>query len=149
VNVRYENKPKVEPRSAVLPAPTHSSVYIERMVDRAISPTKRQIMATETLKERKTSIVAKHKVVSQKDWLAARKELLKKEKAATHTRDALSAERRKLPWVRVEKNYIFDTPAGKRTLADLFNGHSQLVIYHFMFGPDWEEGCPSCSFLSD
>jgi predicted dithiol-disulfide oxidoreductase (DUF899 family) len=90
-----------------------------------------------------------HKVVSQKEWLSARKQLLKKEKAATRARDALSAERRKLPWVKVEKNYVFDTPEGKRTLADLFNGRHQLVIYHFMFGPDWAEGCPSCSFVSD
>jgi predicted dithiol-disulfide oxidoreductase (DUF899 family) len=106
-------------------------------------------MATETLKDRKTSTIPKHRVVSQIDWLTARKELLKKEKEATHARDALSAERRELPWAKVEKNYEFDTSEGKKTLADLFNGRSQLVIYHFMFGPDWKEGCPSCSFLSD
>jgi predicted dithiol-disulfide oxidoreductase (DUF899 family) len=106
-------------------------------------------MATETLKTAKTSTIPKHKIVSQKDWLSARKELLKKEKAATHARDALSAERRKPPWVKVEKNYVFDTPAGKKTLSDLFNDRHQLFIYHFMFGPDWKEGCPSCSFLSD
>lgn len=106
-------------------------------------------MATETLENRKTSTIPKHKVVSQKEWLSARKELLKKEKAATHVRDDLAAERRKLPWVKIDKNYVFDTPAGKKTLAELFNGRSQLVIYHFMFHPDWNEGCPSCSFLSD
>lgn len=106
-------------------------------------------MATAALKNGKPSTISKHKVVSQKDWLTARKKLLKKEKAVTHAHDALSAERRKLPWVKVEKQYIFDTPEGKRTLADLFKGRSQLVIYHFMFGPDWKEGCPSCSFLSD
>ena len=106
-------------------------------------------MATETLTNAKTSTIPKRKVVSQKDWLIARKELLKKEKAATHARDALAAERRKLPWVKIEKNYMFDTPEGKKTLAQLFNGRSQLVIYHFMFGPDWQEGCPSCSYLSD
>jgi len=106
-------------------------------------------MATATLKPRKTSTTPKHKVVSRKEWLTARKELLKKEKAATHARDALAAERRKLPWVKVEKDYVFDTQEGMKTLAELFKGRSQLVIYHFMFGPDWKEGCPSCSFLSD
>jgi predicted dithiol-disulfide oxidoreductase (DUF899 family) len=106
-------------------------------------------MATETLENGKTSTIPKRKVVSHREWLSARKELLKKEKAATHARDQLALERRKLPWVKVEKNYIFDTPEGKKTLAELFKGRSQLVIYHFMFGPDWQEGCPSCSFLSD
>jgi len=89
------------------------------------------------------------KVVSQAEWLAARKELLKKEKELTRQKDAISAERRQLPWVKVEKNYVFDGPNGKVTLVDLFDGKSQLVIYHFMFGPDWEEGCPSCSFNMD
>jgi predicted dithiol-disulfide oxidoreductase (DUF899 family) len=79
----------------------------------------------------------------------ARRELLKKEKESTRLRNQLSAERRKLPWVKVEKNYFFDAPDGKVTLADLLDGRSQLVIYHFMFGPDWQEGCPSCSFVSD
>ena len=74
---------------------------------------------------------------------------MKKEKESTRLRDQLSAERRKLPWVKVEKQYVFDAPQGKVTLADLFDGRSQLVIYHFMFGPDWKEGCPSCSFVSD
>ena len=90
-----------------------------------------------------------HNIVSQEEWIAARKELLKKEKESTRLRDQLSAERRKLPWVKVNKNYVFDAPGGKVTLADLFAGRNQLVIYHFMFGPDWHEGCPSCSFLSD
>ena len=89
------------------------------------------------------------KVVTQAEWLAARKELLKKEKELTHLKDAVSAERRKLPWVKVEKNYVFDGPHGKVSLADLFDGKSQLIIYHFMFGPDWQEGCPSCSFSMD
>ena len=88
-------------------------------------------------------------VVSEAEWLAARKNLLTKEKAFTELRDALSAERRKMPWVRVEKNYVFDTAQGKKTLADLFGSKSQLIVYHFMFGPGWEEGCPSCSFLGD
>jgi predicted dithiol-disulfide oxidoreductase (DUF899 family) len=90
-----------------------------------------------------------HRVVSQEDWLAARRQLLSKEKEFTRLRDRLSTERRELPWVRVEKEYIFDTPDGKATFADLFDGRSQLMVYHFMFGPGWEQGCPSCSFLSD
>jgi predicted dithiol-disulfide oxidoreductase (DUF899 family) len=95
------------------------------------------------------SLLRDHKVVSREEWTAARKKLLEKEKESTRLRDQLSAERRELPWVKVEKNYVFDTSAGKKTLADLFDGRSQLVIYHFMFGPDWQEGCPSCSFVSD
>ena len=90
-----------------------------------------------------------HEVVSREEWLAARKELLKKEKEFTQLRDQLSAERREMPWVRVEKNYVFDGPHGKVTLADLFDGRSQLIIYHFMFDPEWTEGCKSCSFLAD
>src|SRR4029453_12007170 len=93
--------------------------------------------------------ISGHKVVSRKEWLEARKKLLKREKESTRLRDQLSAERRKLPWVKVEKQYVFDAPQGKVRLADLFDGRSQLVIYHFMFGPDWKEGCPSCSFVSD
>jgi predicted dithiol-disulfide oxidoreductase (DUF899 family) len=90
-----------------------------------------------------------HRVVSREDWLAARRQLLGKEKEFTRRRDRLSAERRELPWVKVEKEYVFDTPDGKETLADLFGGRSQLMVYHFMFGPGWEQGCPSCSFVSD
>ena len=90
-----------------------------------------------------------HRVVSQEEWLAARKQLLSKEKEFTRLRDRLSAERRELPWVRVDKQYVFDGPDGKETLADLFDGRSQLLVYHFMFGPGWEQGCPSCSFVSD
>src|SRR5260221_5444297 len=89
------------------------------------------------------------KVVSQTEWLAARKELLKKEKEFSRLRDELSRQRRELPWERVEKAYVFDGPKGKETLADLFGGRSQLIIYHFMLGPDWKEGCPSCSYLAD
>jgi predicted dithiol-disulfide oxidoreductase (DUF899 family) len=89
------------------------------------------------------------KIVSRDEWLAARKKLLAKEKQLTHERDAIAAERRQLPWVKVEKNYIFDSPSGKKTLADLFDGKSQLIVYHFMFGPDWKEGCPSCSLNMD
>lgn len=91
----------------------------------------------------------KHKIVSQEEWLAARKALLKKEKDAVRVRDQLSEARRELPWVKVERIYLFDGPNGKVSLADLFAGRRQLVVYHFMFAPDWQEGCPSCSFVSD
>jgi predicted dithiol-disulfide oxidoreductase (DUF899 family) len=90
-----------------------------------------------------------HAVVSREEWLAARKAHLAREKEFTRQRDRLSAERRALPWVRVDKTYAFDGPNGKVTLAELFDGRRQLVVYHFMFGPGWEEGCPSCSFLAD
>jgi predicted dithiol-disulfide oxidoreductase (DUF899 family) len=97
-----------------------------------------------------TSVVnVGHKVVSNAKWLEARKEFLVKEKQLTRMRDELSRERMELPWERVEKNYVFDGPNGKETLADLFGGKSQLLIYHFMFGPGWAEGCPSCSLISD
>jgi predicted dithiol-disulfide oxidoreductase (DUF899 family) len=88
-------------------------------------------------------------IVTRDEWIAARKELLIKEKALTRAQDSLSAERRRLPMVRIDKTYVFDTPGGRRTLADLFEGRSQLVVYHFMMGPDWVEGCPSCSLLAD
>lgn len=90
-----------------------------------------------------------HKMVSREEWLVARKEHLAKEKEFTRLRDQLSQERRALPWVKVEKEYVFDGPNGKETLADLFEGRSQLIVYHFMYGPDWAEGCPSCSFWAD
>ena len=90
-----------------------------------------------------------NKIASREEWLAARKALLVKEKQATHLRDEINAERLALPWVRVEKDYIFDTPTGKKTLAELFEGRSQLIIYHFMLGPGWAAGCPGCSFLCD
>jgi predicted dithiol-disulfide oxidoreductase (DUF899 family) len=90
-----------------------------------------------------------HKVVSHNEWIAARKAYLAEEKAFSRARDALSRKRRELPWEKVEKNYIFDTPAGKQSLADLFGGKSQLIIYHFMLGSGWEAGCPSCSYLAD
>jgi len=91
----------------------------------------------------------KNKIVSQDEWLQARKALLAKEKEVTHLNDRVAAERRNLPWTRVEKSYTFDAPHGKVSLADLFGAHSQLFIYHFMFGPDWKEGCPSCSYVCD
>jgi predicted dithiol-disulfide oxidoreductase (DUF899 family) len=89
------------------------------------------------------------RIVTRDEWLAARKDLLIKEKAMTKAKDALSAERRRLPMVKVDKAYVFDTPSGRKTLADLFEGRSQLIVYHFMMGPDWAEGCASCSFLAD
>jgi predicted dithiol-disulfide oxidoreductase (DUF899 family)/predicted transcriptional regulator YdeE len=93
--------------------------------------------------------ISSHKVVSSEEWIEARKAYLAKEKEFTRQRDELSLQRRELPWVKVEKKYVFDGPEGKETLSDLFKGRSQLIIYHFMLGPGWEEGCRSCSFLSD
>src|SRR5271154_498305 len=89
------------------------------------------------------------KVVSNETWLEARLAFLTKEKEFTRLRDELSRQRRDLPWIKVEQNYVFDGPNGKETLSDLFDSRSQLIIYHFMFGPDWEEGCKSCSFEAD
>src|SRR5678809_585841 len=85
------------------------------------------------------------RVVSRTEWLAARKELLAKEKELTRARDAVSAERRRLPWVKVEKEYVFDTQDGKRTLGDLFDGRSQLIVYHFMWRRDMDDRCVGCS----
>jgi predicted dithiol-disulfide oxidoreductase (DUF899 family) len=90
-----------------------------------------------------------HEIVSRNGWLNARKALLAKEKEFSKARDALSAARRNLPWTSVAKNYVFDGPDGKETLSDLFGGKSQLLVYHFMLGPGWVQGCPSCSFLAD
>lgn len=90
-----------------------------------------------------------HKIVSREEWLAARKALLEDEKRFTRERDALSRKRRDLPWARIDKQYAFEGADGKRTLSDLFEGRSQLVVYHFMFAPDWEVGCKSCSFWAD
>ena len=88
-------------------------------------------------------------IVSQEQWLEARREHLKSEKALTRMHDLVMEERRRLPWVRVDKAYVFETTEGKKTLAALFDGRSQLIVYHFMFGPGWEAGCPGCSFISD
>ena len=88
-------------------------------------------------------------IVSGEEWLAARKALLQQEKAFTRARDELSAARRALPWVEVDQDYRFETVRGSESLADLFDGCVQLIVYHFMFGPDWQEGCPSCSFWAD
>src|ERR1700730_4099669 len=101
------------------------------------------IMGTATSKREGT------KVVPQAEWLAARKELLSKEKEFTRLRDELSRQRRELPWEKLVKEYVFEGPEGKETLVDLFGSRSDLIVYHFMFGPGWKEGCPSCSLLSD
>jgi predicted dithiol-disulfide oxidoreductase (DUF899 family) len=92
---------------------------------------------------------ADHRIVSRTEWVEARKALLAKEKEETHLRDRINAERLALPWVKVDAEYVFDTPAGKKSLADLFEGRSQLIVYHFMLPPSWDAGCPGCSFLVD
>jgi predicted dithiol-disulfide oxidoreductase (DUF899 family) len=91
----------------------------------------------------------RHQVVSRDTWLAARKQLLSLEKQETHLRDKINAERLALPWVRVEKDYVFDTPTGPKTLSQLFQARSQLIVYHFMLAPGWGEGCRGCSFVAD
>src|SRR5215468_4784332 len=96
-----------------------------------------------------TKTAMQHEVVSAEKWLAARQELLKKEKEFTLLRDQISKQRRELPWEKVEKKYVFEGPKGKQELADLFGGKSQLIVYHFMMGPGWKEGCPSCSYIAD
>jgi predicted dithiol-disulfide oxidoreductase (DUF899 family) len=100
-------------------------------------------MATSTIE------VQHSKVVSPAEWITARKAHLAKEKEFTRLRDELSRQRRELPWEKAEKQYVFDGPGGKQTLAELFGKRSQLIVYHFMFGPGWKEGCPSCSYLAD
>ncbi len=90
-----------------------------------------------------------HKIVSRDEWLKARVELLEEEKELTRQSDKLARQRQELPWVRVEKTYQFETDAGRASLADLFRGRSQLLVYHFMFGPDYQAGCPSCSMIAD
>jgi len=90
-----------------------------------------------------------HAVVTEQEWLTARKALLAKEKELIHLRDRINQERQALPWVKIGKEYVFDTPSGRKTLADLFDGRSQLLIYHFMLGPGQKAGCPSCSLLAD
>ena len=96
-----------------------------------------------------TNLIERPKVVSQADWLSARKELLMKEKQLTRQRDEIDRQRRELPWVKIEKNYIFYGPNGQQSLADLFEDRGQLIVSHFMFGPGWKEGCVGCSFRSD
>lgn len=93
--------------------------------------------------------MTEHSIVSQDEWTQARKELLAKEKEVSKQREELTALRQQLPWYRVETPYEFDAPQGKKSLLDLFGDHSQLLVYHFMFGPDWVEGCPACSLVAD
>src|SRR5579859_5424577 len=93
--------------------------------------------------------MAEHRVVSRKAWLEERTALLAKEKEFTHLRDDLSRQRRDLPWVKIDKQYVFEGPNGKETLPDLFESRSQLIVYHFMFNPAWDAGCPHCSHWAD
>src|SRR5262245_11079508 len=95
------------------------------------------------------SITRDHKVASRKDWLAARLDLLKAEKELTRRSDELAQRRQDLPWVQIDKDYRFDTDEGAASLADLFRGRSQLLVYHFMFGPDYKAGCATCSTIAD
>lgn len=104
-------------------------------------------MSTSTLSPESSTTAPK--IVSREEWLSARRALLAQEKAHTREYDRLRADRQKLPWVRVEEDYEFEGPDGRETLSDLFAGRSQLIVYHFMFGPGWGEGCVGCSFLSD
>ncbi len=96
-----------------------------------------------------STAIMDHEVVSSAKWIEARKKLLEKEKELTHQREEVSRLRRELPWEKVDKDYVFEGPNGKESLADLFGENSQLILYHFMFGPGWKEGCPFCSFLAD
>src|SRR5437773_1999658 len=106
-------------------------------------------MKTDTLEPRTIASEANPKVVSEAEWLVARRDLLTREKELTRLRDEVSRHRRELPWVKVDKKYVFDGPDGNETLVDLFDGRSQLIVYHFMLGPGWEEGCISCSYLPE
>ena len=94
-----------------------------------------------------TKQIAHPEIVSREEWLAARLRLLEHEKELTRQKDLVSAERRRLPMVKIEKDYVFDSPEGKITLLDLFEGRRQLIVYHFMFDPEWEKGCPGCTGL--
>jgi predicted dithiol-disulfide oxidoreductase (DUF899 family) len=104
---------------------------------------------SERTKNESAAVTSNHAVVSHEKWLSARIAFLAKEKEFTRLRDELSQQRRDLPWEAVSKEYVFEGPNGKQTLAELFDGRSQLIVYHFMFAPDWEAGCPSCSFWAD
>jgi predicted dithiol-disulfide oxidoreductase (DUF899 family) len=106
-------------------------------------------MKLEEMKPETETNQANPRIVSEAEWLVARRDLLTREKELTRLRDEVSRYRRELPWVRIDEEYLFDGPEGKETLADLFDGRSQLIVYHFMFGPEWEDGCKSCSFLAD
>jgi predicted dithiol-disulfide oxidoreductase (DUF899 family) len=111
--------------------------------------TKQDKMKTETLEPKTNKSEINPRVVPEPEWLVARKDLLTREKELTRLRDEVSRHRRELPWVKVEKEYVFDGSNGRETLSDLFENRSQLIVYHFMFAPGWEEGCKSCSYLAD
>lgn len=117
-------------------------------------PIQFDICGTQNLKDMKEYIadqaaMLEHPVVSQQEWIAARKQLLEKEKELTHLKDEVAHQRQQLPWVKIEKEYIFEGPDGPCSLSDLFDGRSQLIVQHFMLGPGWKEGCPGCSFMAD
>jgi len=120
-------------------------------LDRRIDETRTALRAKEKIMNTATAKMntVNHAVVSMDRWIAERKVLLAHERELTHLRDQIARERRALPWVRIDKNYVFDTTEGRRTLAELFEGRRQLVVQHFMLGPGWEQGCPSCSFMAD
>lgn len=103
----------------------------------------------ETITSNPERVKSREGIVSPEEWIAARTRHLAREKELTRLHEELMAERRLLPWVKIEKNYVFDGPKGKQTFADLFEGRSQLILRHFMFGPGWAEGCPGCSFAAD
>ena len=115
---------------------------------RGISQRKENMSTNATMSETR-NLRREHKVVSQEEWIAARKELLEAEKALTRRSDELARRRQELPWVRLDKEYRFETDEGSASLAGLFRGRSQLLVYHFMFGPDYTAGCPSCSTIAD
>lgn len=106
-------------------------------------------MKIETFEPKTNVSELNSKVVSEAEWLVARKDLLTREKELTRLRDEVSRHRRELPWTRITKEYVFDGPSGKETLTDLFDARSQLIVYHFMLAPGWKEGCKSCSYLAD
>src|SRR5271170_1376624 len=107
------------------------------------------MMSTNANTSEPQNLKRKHNIVSQEEWLAARLGLLTEEKELTRRGDELARRRQQLPWVRIDKEYGFETDEGNASLADLFRGRSQLLVYHFMFGPDWTAGCPSCSMIAD
>lgn len=128
----------------------HEEIFLEPTENIKQTKLEENKMKIETM-EPETDATEKNpsRVVARSEWLVARKDLLTREKELTQLGDEVSRHRRELPWVKIEKEYIFDGPDGTETLADLFKGRSQLIVYHFMLGPGWEEGCKSCSYLAD
>jgi len=122
--------------------------YLAGVRAKEIEPAWKERTIKNTTKK-ETRAMTKHKVGTRKEWLSVRIDLLKAEKDLTRRSDELARMRQELPWVKVDKNYEFDTDEGKASLADLFRGRSQLLVYHFMFGPDYKAGCPSCSAIAD